>query len=129
MENLTVDNFTGRNSEGRHPNWPLKYLTASSIIGDKVHDENDEDMGTIRDVMIDISSGKIEYFVIQFGVFLGFGIKYFAIPFRLLRVDPKKKVFVFTQKKQTLENAPGFDLEHWPETNFHKEEDHWSFVS
>ena len=107
---------------------PLKYLTASSIIGDKVHNGKDESMGEINDIMIDITTGKIDYVIIELGGFLGMGTKYFAIPFGMLQVDPDKKMFVFNQEKEMLENAPGFDLDHWPDTNFHKEETYWHFV-
>ena len=128
MEKLTTDNFTGINQGGPNPNIPLKYLTASSIIGDKVHDENDQPMGEIKDIMVDLTTGKIDYLVIEFGGFLGIGIKYFAIPFEMVQVDPAKKIFVFSQKKELLEDAPGFDLAHWPDTNFHREETYWSFT-
>lgn len=128
MNTLPNDNLTGVNHEGAHPNLPLKYLTASSIIGDKVHNGKDEHMGKIADIMIDITTGKIEYIVIEFGGFLTIGEKYFAIPFGLLQVDPAKKVFIFDQPKEMLEKAPGFDMNHWPETNLHPEETYWSFV-
>lgn len=128
MESLEIDNLTGVNHEGRHPNVPLKYLTATSIIGDKVKNEKGEHMGKIEDIMIDLTSGKIEYVVIEFGGFLTIGEKYFAIPFKLLQVDPENKMFVFNQSKEMLEKAPGFDINHWPETNFHAEETYWSFV-
>ena len=130
MDTLTKDNLTGVNNGALYPNFPLKYLTASSIIGDKVHNEKDEHMGKIKDIMIDITTGKIDYFLIEFGGFLGIGIKYFAIPFDLLRIDADKKIFIFNQTKESLEKAPGFDLEHWPDTNIHFEEAHgyWSFM-
>jgi sporulation protein YlmC with PRC-barrel domain len=124
------DNLTGANSGALYPNYPLKYLTVSSMIGDKVHNEADEHMGEIKDIMIDLTTGKIDYFIIEFGGFLGIGIKYFAIPFRLLRVDAQNKRFIFSQAKNTLEQAPGFDLDHWPHTNIHLEQVHsyWSFM-
>ncbi len=128
MEKLAKDDFTGVNEGERYPNVPLKYLTASSIIGDKVHDEKDAAMGKIEDIMLDITTGKIDYVIVEFGGFLGIGIKYFAIPFNMLEVDPAKKIFVFKGQKELLEKAPGFDLSHWPDTNFHKEEDYWHFV-
>ena len=128
METLKEDNFTGVNQDELYPNMPLKYLTASSIIGDKVHSEDDEAMGEIQDIMIDLASGKIDYMIVEFGGFLGIGTKYFAIPFNMLTVNAEKKIFVFNQKKELLENAPGFDLDHWPDTNFHKEESYWHFV-
>ena len=130
MDILQKDNVTGVNNGPLLPNLPLKFLTASSIIGDKVHNKQGEHMGEIKDIMIDITTGNIDYFVIEFGGFLGIGIKYFAIPFRLLQADAEKKIFVFDQKKEVLEKAPGFDINHWPETNIHLEEIHgyWSFM-
>ncbi|MDQ6758132.1 MAG: PRC-barrel domain-containing protein [Bacteroidota bacterium] len=128
METFINENFTGVNNEGAHSNSPLQFLTATSIIGDKVHNENNEHMGKIQDIMVNITTGKIEYVVIEFGGFLTIGEKYFAIPFGLLKVDPEKKAFIFNQPKEMLEKAPGFDLNHWPETNFHAEETYWSFV-
>ena len=128
METIPIDNFTGVNTDGKHPNSPLKYLTATSIIGDKVYNPEGENMGKIEDIMIDINKGKIEYVVIEFGGFLTIGEKYFAIPFRLLQVDTANKAFIFNQPKEMLEKAPGFDMNHWPETNLHGEETYWSFV-
>jgi sporulation protein YlmC with PRC-barrel domain len=130
MNILENDNLTGSNNGSLLPNLPLRYLTASSIIGDKVHNEQDEHMGEIKDIMIDITTGRIEYVVIEFGGFLGIGIKYFAIPFNLLRIDTVRKLFIFDQKKEMLEKAPGFNIDHWPDTNIHLDEIHsyWSFM-
>jgi len=128
MKPFLEENLTGVNNEGAHPNVPLRFLTASSIIGDKVYNEKNERMGKIEDIMIEITTGKIEYVVIEFGGFLTIGEKYFAIPFNLLKVSPEKKAFIFNQSREILEKAPGFDLNHWPETNFHAEETYWSFV-
>jgi sporulation protein YlmC with PRC-barrel domain len=114
------DNLTGHFEGDPNMNTPLKFLTASSIIGDKVLDKDDKHMGHIKDIMLDIRSCKIEYYVIEFGGFLGIGEKFFAIPFNLLQVDPEQKIFRFTEKKETLSKAPGFDKHHWPETNEHK---------
>jgi sporulation protein YlmC with PRC-barrel domain len=130
VNNLMEDDLTGTNHGALYSNFPLKYLTASSIIGDKVHNEADEQMGEIKDIMIDVVAGKIDYFVVEFGGFLGIGVKYFAIPFRMLRVDPENKRFIFNQQKKVLEQAPGFDMDHWPHTNIHLDQvySYWSFM-
>jgi len=104
--NLTDDDLTGVNHGALYPNSPLKYLTALSIIGDKVHNEAGEHMGEIKDIMIDVVTGKIDYFIIEFGGFLGIGIKYFAIPFSLLRVDAENKLFIFNQEKKPCGKPP-----------------------
>lgn len=117
MEKLENDNITGVNDTGKKANTPVKYLTATSIIGDKVHNNSDEQLGDIKDLMINIHSGEIEYVVIEFGGFLGIGEKYFAVPFQVLTLDTENHAFILNQKREVLENAPGFDKEHWPETN------------
>ena len=121
------DNMTGENHEGSKANTPLKYLTASTVIGDKVFNHSEERLGTIKDIMLDLTGGKIEYFVIEMGGFLGIGEKFFAIPCPLLQVDPTNERFILNQNKETLENAPGFDKDHWPETNTHLQSsfDYW----
>jgi sporulation protein YlmC with PRC-barrel domain len=119
METLQKDNLTGENHEGHYANTPVKYLTSSSIIGDKVYNTTDENLGEIREIMLNINDGKIEYVVIEFGGFLGIGEKYFAVPFKALTLDTERHAFILKQSKEVLENAPGFDKAHWPETNSH----------
>ncbi|MBS1731733.1 MAG: PRC-barrel domain-containing protein [Bacteroidetes bacterium] len=120
LENTFKDNLTGEFTGDPDSNYPLKYLTASSIIGEPVRNREGEHLGKIKDIMLDIRQGKIEYYVIEFGGFLGIGEKFFAIPSRLLEIDTEEKVFRFNESKETLSKAPGFDKHHWPETNEHK---------
>ena len=116
METLLNDNLTGENHQSKNANTPLRYLTASSIMGDKVCNRLDEKLGDIKDIMIDLRDGTIEYLVIEFGGFLGIWEKYFAVPFRLFKVDADKEMFIIDLKRDDLERAPGFDKDHWPET-------------
>lgn len=125
MNKFDKDNQSGKNHEGAHPNNPTQFLTATSIIGDKVVNPQEESLGSIKDIMIDIKKGKIEYVVIELGGFLGIGEKFFAIPFALLKLDTKNHGFILDQSKETLEKAPGFDKEHWPETNTHMFDEYW----
>lgn len=117
--NLEKDNKTGKNHEGVNANWPVKFLTASSIIGDDVLNENDEKIGVIKDVMLDIRRGMIEYVVVECSGFLGFNDRYFALPFDVLAIKQSKRAFVIQNGSDLLKKAPGFDKEHWPLTNDH----------
>lgn len=130
MDKTQNDNLSGANEGVLYPNTPLRYLTASSIIGDKVRNAKDEHLGEIKDIMLDVHSGKIDYFVVEFGGFLGIGVKYFAIPFRLIQVDAEKKIFIFDQPREVLEKAPGFDMDHWPDTNLPLNQiySYWRFI-
>ncbi len=124
------DNLSGENKGPLLPNQKGRYLTASSLEGDKVVNPGGENLGEIKDIMLDLETGKIDYFVIEFGGFLGLGVKYFAIPFRLLKLDAPNKRFIFEHAREILEKAPGFDMDHWPDTNLHFDEVHsyWRFI-
>ncbi len=126
---LQQENLTGQNPDGQSkPNIPVQYLTANSIIGDIIYNKQDEKLGKIDDIMIDITNGKIAYVVMAHGGFLTIGEKDFAIPFDQLTVDAERKAFILDRSKEFVENAPGFDISHWPETNFHAEAEYWSMV-
>ena len=114
-----TDNRTGLNHEGELANTPVERLTASSIVGDSVENPQGEKLGTIDNLMINIKSATVEYAVIEFGAFLGIGGKLFAIPFTELKLNPKKRVFVLDRDREFLESLPGFDKQHWPDTNDH----------
>jgi sporulation protein YlmC with PRC-barrel domain len=92
-------------------------LSASTIIGDPVHNAMNEDLGKIEDLMIDLSSGRIAYAVLSFGGFLGMGNKLFAVPFRAMKIDTENHAFVLDVPKDRLKQAPGFDKDNWPDAS------------
>ncbi|MBS0310422.1 MAG: PRC-barrel domain-containing protein, partial [Proteobacteria bacterium] len=55
-------------------------LSSSTISGDKVVNRQGEDLGDIKDLMIDVENGRVAYAVLEFGGFLGLGSKLFAVP-------------------------------------------------
>ena len=118
MEHL--DNITGTNQAGRFANSPVKHLTASSLIGDRIYNPEGEQLGDIKDIMLNIGEGSIAYIVIEFGGTFGIGEKYFAVPFSSLLLDPARKGFILDRSKASLEKLPGFDKDHWPHTNARK---------
>ena len=83
------------------------------IIGTKVVNPQNEDLGKIEDLIVD-SSGRISYAVLSFGGFLGLGDKDFAIPFNAFAFDPANNRAVLNIDKSLLKNAPGFDKNNWP---------------
>lgn len=91
-------------------------LSATTMIGDPVKNQSGEDLGKLEELMLDLDTGQIAYAVLSFGGFMGLGNKLFAIPWQALKIDTDRKCFVFDVPKETLEEAPGFDKDHWPET-------------
>lgn len=89
-------------------------LSATTLIGDNVRNPQGEDLGTLKDIMIDLDAGHVAYAVLSFGGFLGMGDKLFAIPWGMLSVDTENKELVLNVDRSVLENAPGFDKDNWP---------------
>jgi sporulation protein YlmC with PRC-barrel domain len=117
---IEKDNLTGQNHSGPNANRPLKFLTASSVIGDVIENGKGDTLGKIKDIMLNIHSGAIEYIVLESGGgFFGAGEKLFAIPFSALKINALNQDFILNVENDFLEKAPGFDKKHWPETNGH----------
>ena len=62
-------------------------LSASSLEGDKVKNAQGEDLGNVKDIMINTERGQVQYYVLSFGGILGMGDKLFAIPPQAIAVD------------------------------------------
>lgn len=90
-------------------------MGADTLIGNDVCNQNDEDLGDIKEIMLDVSSGRVAYAVLSFGGFLGMGEKLFAVPWSALTLDTVNKRFVLAVDKDRLSQAPGFDKDNWPD--------------
>ena len=89
-------------------------MGADTLIGNDVYNHKGEDLGDIKEIMLDMRTGKVGYAVLSFGGFLGMGEKLFAVPWNALTLDTENKRFVLNVEKDRLKNAPGFDKDKWP---------------
>jgi sporulation protein YlmC with PRC-barrel domain len=89
-------------------------MGADTLIGDHVHNLKNEHLGEIKEIMLDMRTGKIAYAVMSSGGVLGIGEKLFAVPWEALTLDTVNKRFTMNMDKAQIENAPGFDTDHWP---------------
>lgn len=90
-------------------------MGADTLMGEDVYNHKEEDLGDIKEIMLDMRSGKIAYAVLSFGGILGTGDKLFAVPWNALTLDTVNKRFILNVEKDRLENAPGFDKDNWPD--------------
>lgn len=90
-------------------------LSYTSLAANDVVNRQNDDLGDIKDVMLDASTGRIDYAVLSFGGFLGMGEKLFAVPWRALTLDRDNRRFVLDVDKDRLKDAPGFDNDDWPD--------------
>ena len=89
-------------------------MSASTLEGNNVFNRADEELGEIKEFMLDVPSGRVAYAVMSAGGFLGMGDKLFAIPFSALTLDTENKRFILDVSKERIKSAPGFDQDHWP---------------
>jgi hypothetical protein len=92
-----------------------RVLSASTLMKDSVRNRMNEDVGAIKEIMIDVPSGRVAYVVLSVGGFLGMGDRLFAIPWESLVLDEDRKCFILDVDKSQLDNAPGFDKSNWPD--------------
>jgi sporulation protein YlmC with PRC-barrel domain len=88
----------------------------STLESLKVHNRSGENLGKIKDLVVDARTGKISYAVLDFGGFLGIGAKWFAVPWHAFKYETinNEDRLVLDVSKERLKNAPGFDSSHWP---------------
>ena len=89
-------------------------MGANTLVGNDVYNLKNEDLGDIKEIMLDMRTGRVSYAVLSFGGFLGMGEKLFAVPWNALTLDTQNKRFTLNVEKDRLESAPGFDQDSWP---------------
>lgn len=90
-------------------------VRSGNVVGVKVKNVALENLGEIAEIVIDKISGKVSYLVLDFGGFMSFGNKFFAVPWHEFTYNAEEDCFIIHVEKERLENAPGFDKDHWPD--------------
>ena len=70
----------------------IRAFRAKDIIGSKVINLEGQQIGTISNLVIDIDTGLIIYAALDFGGFLGFRDKLFAVPWQSLAGVPADRL-------------------------------------
>jgi sporulation protein YlmC with PRC-barrel domain len=91
-----------------------KFNKASGLIGMNVHNSQGENLGEIKDLVLDLHSGKVSYAVLSVGGFLGIGDKFIAVPPSVFTMGADDKL-VLNADKAKLQQAPGFAKNNWPD--------------
>jgi sporulation protein YlmC with PRC-barrel domain len=92
-----------------------RVIASGNLTGDRVRNPAGEDLGKIEEIMIDIPTGRVGYVVLAFGGVMGIGEKLFAVPWRALSLNEREHEFVLNIDRRQLEEAAGFDPNHWPD--------------
>jgi sporulation protein YlmC with PRC-barrel domain len=79
--------------------------TASDIIGKKVKNTQDEDLGKVQDIVLNLDSGQAPYAIIAHGGTFGAGRTKTAVPLSSLQTSPDGKALMLSATKEQLAAA------------------------
>ena len=89
-------------------------MRASKLIGSSVYDVQNQDIGSVKDVILD-RSGQVAAVVVDVGSFLGMGGKYVAVSMNDLKTDNNR--LTLSRTKDQLKAAQAFQLDTNTNTN------------
>jgi hypothetical protein len=75
----------------------------------------DEKVGKVEDILVDISSGRIVAIIVSSGGFLGMNNELSGIPSAALRLTPDLSGLRLDTSRETLGNMPHFNADKWPD--------------
>jgi sporulation protein YlmC with PRC-barrel domain len=99
---------------------------ASSLVGMEVRMKDNEKAGDIKDIVVDLSSGRIQYLVLSTGGFLGIGDRLISIPLSVIQVPTDADYLVINADKEMLINAPSLADRNWPNPPGSNFEAYWT---
>ncbi|HXR48148.1 MAG TPA: PRC-barrel domain-containing protein [Candidatus Limnocylindrales bacterium] len=88
---------------------------ATDIIGMTVNNDQNEKLGKVNDLAVDVESGRIVVVILSSGGFFGMDSTLTAVPPCALRDDVADKVLQLDASKDKFAAAPKFDNSKWDE--------------
>jgi sporulation protein YlmC with PRC-barrel domain len=99
-------------AEGAHHNW--RQMHASELIGKQVTNREGEELGEVKDLMLDLRTGGVRYAIVEFSPAAGLDEKLFAYPVRSFGPARAADKLVLNVDRHQLEQAEGFDRDRFP---------------
>ncbi|WP_067219430.1 PRC-barrel domain-containing protein [Stappia indica] len=87
----------------------MRSYRIDNLTGTDVRNVEDENLGSVHDVILDPASGTVSYVLVARGGFLGLGEEYVAVPWERLHATPGLETIVLTLSQEELEQAPTID--------------------
>src|SRR3990172_8742162 len=85
-----------------------KVLATRGLKGIGVMNDKGQSLGRIRELALDLDTGRVAYAVLAYGGFPN-RTKLFAVPWELLTYSPHDRRFILNVPREVLANGPGYD--------------------
>jgi sporulation protein YlmC with PRC-barrel domain len=92
---------------------PTRFNKASKLIGTEVQNEQGENLGEIKDIVINFDNGAVSYAVLSAGGVLGVGEKLLAVPLTAFRRSADNKHLLLQASKNNISQAQSIG-DNWP---------------
>lgn len=90
---------------------------ASKVIGMNLMNQQDEKVGSVEDLIVDLNDRRVVAVIISSGGFLGIANELSVVPPSALQVNTEGKAFTGNFTKEQLTNAPRFQGTDYPDFN------------
>jgi len=114
-EEIVRNAETTTTASGRNPNGIGHVQKASKLMGAPVKNMQNEKLGKVENMLVDLPAGRIVAVVVSSGGFLGMGDELSAIPPTAMRVTADSNDLQLDTSKETLTAAPHFKSNQWPD--------------
>jgi osmotically-inducible protein OsmY len=84
-------------------------------MGTAVKNLQDEKLGKVENLMVDLAAGRIVAVIVSSGGFLGMGDELSAVPPTALRFNTERDALQLDVSKEALSRAPHFKANQWPD--------------
>ena len=88
---------------------------ASKLMGTPVNNLQDEKLGKVENLLVDLPAGRIVAVIVSSGGFLGMGDELSAVPPTALRFTADRDTLQLDASKEMLASAPHFKANQWPD--------------
>ena len=109
-------NHFANGSQCMIPEWRLGQVQkATKLMGLSVKNLQDEKVGNVENLLLDLPSGRIVAVIVSSGGFIGIDDELSAIPPTTLRFTAARDALHLDVSKETLSNAAHFKANQWPD--------------
>lgn len=89
-------------------------MGAHTLQGNPVLNRRGEALTELKDIVLDMHTGRVLFAVMSIGGFMGMGEQLFAVPWSALKIDATRKCFILDVEKDRL-TGHTFEKDHWPD--------------